>query len=177
MINWGDDQNNELILAIERGDIDPHNLDGTYLFGETVQLFPGYEGDGTPKARQNVITQFRKKLRNFVFDGTVSGRQKQPALGEFIYLAFIFFTGSPRSHFLSSPLAHVSELSGNDDDGDGNGDGDGNDYDDNVEESGDAIIQDQSASSAKKAVSAKKPSAGKPDPTSAITSTLAAVSL
>ncbi len=38
-------------------------------------------------------------------------------------------------------------------------------------------MQDQAASSAKKAVSAKKHSAGKPDPTSAITSTLAAVSL
>jgi hypothetical protein len=61
-------------------------------------------------------------------------------------------------------------LSGDDGNGDGNGD--------DVEESGDAIMQDQAASSAKKkAVSAKKPSAGKPDPTSAITSTLAAVSL
>jgi hypothetical protein len=75
---------------------------------------------------------------------------------------------------LPSPLAHVSELSG--DDGDGDGD---DDDDDDVEESGDAIMQDQAASSAKKAVSAKKPpSTGKkPDPTSAITSTLAAVSL
>jgi hypothetical protein len=77
---------------------------------------------------------------------------------------------------LPSPLAHVSELSG--DDGDGDGDDDDDDDDDDVEESGDAIMQDQAASSAKKkAVSAKKPSAGKPDPTSAITSTLAAVSL
>ncbi len=38
-------------------------------------------------------------------------------------------------------------------------------------------MQDQASSSAKKAVSAKKPSASKPYPTSAITSTLAAVSL
>jgi hypothetical protein len=76
---------------------------------------------------------------------------------------------------LSFPLAHVSELSGDNDDG--NSDGNDYDYDDDVEESGDAIMQDQAASSAKKAVSAKKPSAGKPDPTSAITSTLAAVSL
>jgi hypothetical protein len=48
---------------------------------------------------------------------------------------------------LPSPLAHVSELSGN------NGDGDGDNDDNNVEESGDAIMQDQAASSAKKAVS------------------------
>ena len=74
---------------------------------------------------------------------------------------------------MPSPLAHVSELSEDDDDGDG----DDYDYDDDIEESGDAIMQDQAASSAKKAVRAKKPSAGKPDPTSAITSTLAAVSL
>jgi hypothetical protein len=77
---------------------------------------------------------------------------------------------------LPSPLAHVSELSGNNGDGDGDDDDDDGD-DDDVEESGDAIMQDQAASSAKKAVSTKKPSAGKPDPTSAITSTLAAVSL
>jgi hypothetical protein len=65
-------------------------------------------------------------------------------------------------------------LSGDDVDGDGD-----DDDDDDVEESGDAIMQDQAASSAKKAVSTKKPpSAGKkPDPTSAIPSTLAAVSL
>ena len=76
---------------------------------------------------------------------------------------------------MSSPLLHDSELVSGDDDG---GDGDDYNYDDNVEESsGDAIMQDQAASSTKKAVSAKKPSAGKPDPTSAITSTLAAVSL
>ena len=72
-------------------------------------------------------------------------------------------------------------MSGNDGDGDGDGDGDDDDddNDNDVEESGDAIMQDQAASSAKKAVSAKKPpSAGKkPDPTSAITSTLAVVSL
>ena len=76
---------------------------------------------------------------------------------------------------MSSPLLHDSELVSGDDDG---GDGDDYNYDDNVEESsGDAIMQDQAASSTKKAVSAKKPSAGKPDPTSTITSTLAAVSL
>ncbi len=55
MVNWGNDQNNQLILAIERGDIDPHNLDRNYLFGKTVQLFPSYEGNGTARARSNVI--------------------------------------------------------------------------------------------------------------------------
>ena len=72
---------------------------------------------------------------------------------------------------MSSPLAYVSELDGDEDDDDDDDD------DDDVE--GDAIMQVEGASSAttKKAASAKKPSAGKPDPTSAITSTLAAVSL
>ena len=83
MVNWGDDQNNQLILAIEGGDIDPNNLDENCLFGKTVQLFPGYKGDGTPGARQNVIARLRKKLRNFVFDGTVSGRRKRHAVGAF----------------------------------------------------------------------------------------------
>ena len=67
---------------------------------------------------------------------------------------------------------------GDDDDGDNDDDGEDHNDDGNVEESGvDTIMQDQGASSAKKAVSAKKPSAGKPDSTAAITSTLAAVSL
>ena len=95
-----------LILAIERGDIDPHNLDGTYLFGKTVQLFPGYEGDGTPAAKQNVIARLRKKLRNFVFDGTVSGRRKRHAVGEFIYIpSFILLAlPVPISCLLPSPM-------------------------------------------------------------------------
>jgi hypothetical protein len=106
MVNWGDEQNQHLILAIERGDIDPHNLDGTYLFGKTVQLFPGYEGDGTPAAKQNVIARLRKKLRNFVFNGTVSGRQKQRAVGEFIYLPSFFLLALPVpiSCLLPSPM-------------------------------------------------------------------------
>ena len=90
---------------------------------------------------------------------------------------FIFSTGSPLSHFLSSPLAPVSELLSDNGDN-GNNDNNDDDDDDDVEKSGvDIIMQDQGASTAKKAVSAKKPSAGKPDPTSTITSTLAAVSL
>jgi hypothetical protein len=95
MVNWGDEQNNKLILAIESGDIDPHNLDGAYLFGKTAQLFPGYEGDGTTAAKQNVIARLRKKLRNFVFDGTVSGRRKRRAVGEFIYLPSFFLLALP----------------------------------------------------------------------------------
>jgi hypothetical protein len=179
MVNWGDDQDTALQLYIERGDIDPHNLDGNYLYGKTVQLFPGYEGDGTAKTRSNVIGRLRKKLRNYQFDGTISGRRKRRAVGELFYLAFIFSTGSPRSHFLSSPLAHVSELVSDDGDDDDEDDDDDDD-DDDVKESGmDINIQDQgaSASTAKKAASAKKPSASKPDPTAAITSTLGAVSL
>jgi hypothetical protein len=95
MVNWGKVQNADLILAIERGDMDPHNLDGNYLFAKTVQLFPGYQGDGTSKARQNVIARLRKKLRNYVFDGTVSGRQKQCAVGELFTLHSFFLLALP----------------------------------------------------------------------------------
>ena len=103
MVNWGDEQNQHLILAIERGDIDPHNLDGNYLFGKTVQLFPGYEGDGTPKQKSNVIARLRKKLRNFVFDRTVSGRQKRRAVGEFIYFVSFFYWLPPFPFLVFSP--------------------------------------------------------------------------
>ena len=95
MVNWGDDQDNELIKKIEEGLIDPHNLDGNYLYGKTVQLFPGFEGDGTTKTRSNVIARLRKKLRNYQFDGTVSGRQKRRALGELLSLAYMYSTGFP----------------------------------------------------------------------------------
>ena len=95
MVNWGDQQNDELIAFLEKGDIDPHNLDGNYLFGKTVQLFPGYEGDGTPKARTNVIARLRKKLRNYVFDGTVSGRRKRRAVGELFTLRSVFLLALP----------------------------------------------------------------------------------
>jgi hypothetical protein len=79
MIYWGEDQNLELVRCIERGDIDPHNTDGDYLFGKSVQLFKGFEGDGTTRSRANVIARLRKKLRNYCFDGTLPGRQKQAA--------------------------------------------------------------------------------------------------
>ena len=64
MVNWGEVQNKDLIVCIERGDINPHNLDGAYLFKKTIQLFKGFDGDGTPKSRANVIGRLRKKLRN-----------------------------------------------------------------------------------------------------------------
>ena len=51
MVNWGNDQNEELVRCIEGGDIDPNNTDGDYLFGKMVQLFKGFEGDGTPRLR------------------------------------------------------------------------------------------------------------------------------
>jgi len=95
MVNWGDQQNDELIAFLEKGDIDPHNLDGNYLFGKTVQLFPGYEGDGTPKARTNVIARLRKKLRNYVFDGTVRRRRKRRAVGELFTLRSVFLLALP----------------------------------------------------------------------------------
>ena len=105
MVNWGDNQDKALQLYIERGDIGPHNLDGNYLFGKTVQLFPGYEGDGTAKTRSKVIRRLRKKLRTYQFDGTVSVRRKRHAVGELFYLVFYFLLSLPipisRSHFLS----------------------------------------------------------------------------
>ena len=171
MVNWGFKQDDDLILAIERGDIDPHNLDGNYLFGKTVQLFPGYEGDGSAKQRANVIARLRKKLRNYLFDGTISGRRKRRAVGELFTLC-LFSTGSPRSYFLSSPLAHVSEFVSDDGDDEDDKDKDDDNNNDDSKESGMDVDMH-----AKKAVSAKKPSASKPDPTAAITSTLGTVSL
>jgi hypothetical protein len=74
MVNWGEAQNDKLIKCIKRGDIDPHNLDGAYLFGKMVQRFKGFDGDRTPKSRANVIGRLCKKLRNYVFNGTITGR-------------------------------------------------------------------------------------------------------
>ncbi len=83
---------------------------------------------------------------------------------------FIISTGSPCSHFLSSPLAHVSEL------GDGSNSSNDDNNDNEVVEK-DAKMHDLGASSAKKATSAKKPPAGKPDPTAAIASSFVEISL
>jgi hypothetical protein len=91
MVFWGKQQNNYLLRCIKRRDIDPHNLDGAYLYGKTLQLFKGIEGDGTPKSKANVISQLYKKLRNYVFDGTVKGRQKQTAEGELFTLIHYFY--------------------------------------------------------------------------------------
>jgi len=60
MVNLGDDQNSELILAIERGDINPHNLDGTYLFGKTVQLSQAMKGTGLPEQGRMSSHDFAK---------------------------------------------------------------------------------------------------------------------
>ncbi len=74
---------------------------------------------------------------------------------------------------MSSPLAHVSEFVSDDgDDEDGEDDEDDNNDDNDSKESGMDVDMH-----AKKAITAKKPSASKPDPTAAITSTLGTVSL
>jgi hypothetical protein len=86
MVYWGKQQNNNLLRCIERGDINPHNLDGDYLYGKTVQIFKGFEGDGTPTSRANVISRLCKKLRNYIFDRTVKGWQKRTAEGELFTL-------------------------------------------------------------------------------------------
>jgi hypothetical protein len=80
MVYWGEDQNLELVRCIERGDIDPHNTDGDYLFGKMVQLFNGFEGDGTTRSRANVIARLRKNAqelllqRDFAWEAKTSCR-------------------------------------------------------------------------------------------------------
>jgi hypothetical protein len=64
MVYLGEQKNDNLLRCIKRGVIDPHNLDRAYLYGKTVQLFKGFEGDKTPKLRANFISQHCKKLRN-----------------------------------------------------------------------------------------------------------------
>jgi hypothetical protein len=61
-------------------------LDGAYLYGKTVQLVKGFEGDRTTKLRANVISLLPQKLRNYVFDRTAKGRQIQTAEGELFTL-------------------------------------------------------------------------------------------
>ncbi len=90
MVYWDEQQNDNLLRWIERGDINSHNLDRAYLYGKTLQLFKGFEGDGTPKLKANVISRLCKKLRNYVFDGSVKGRQKQTAEGELFTLIHYF---------------------------------------------------------------------------------------
>ena len=95
MVNWGEVQNKEIIDCIKRGDINPHNLDGAYLFGKMVQLFKGFDRDRTPKSRANVIEQLCKKLRNYVFNGTMAGRRKRAVAGELFILRPIFLLALP----------------------------------------------------------------------------------
>jgi hypothetical protein len=170
MVYWGNDQNEELVRCIKRGDIDPHNTDGDYLFGKTVQLFKGFKGDGTTRSRANAIARFHKKLRNYCFDRTLPGRRKRAA-GE-LFTSHSLFLPALSIPILTSPLARVSDeldISGEDDDDNSNDD---NSYYGLEEE--DTKMQDSPAT--KKAVK-KKPPTSKPDPTAAITSGLKAASL
>ena len=117
MVNSGNDQNEELVRCIERGDIDPHNTDGDYLFGKTA------EGDGTTRLRSNAIARLRKKLRNYCFDGTLPGRRKRAA-GE-LFTSHSLFLPALSIPILTSPLARVSDeldISGEDDDDNSNDD-------------------------------------------------------
>ena len=162
MVNWGNDQNEELVRCIEGGDIDPHNTDGDYLFGKMVQLFKGFEGDGTPRSRANAIARLRIKRRNYCFDGTLPGRWKRAA-GE-LFTSHSLFLPALSTPILIFSLAHVSELDISGEDGDDNDDD--NSYYSLEEE--DTEMQDSPI--ANKAV--KKPPVSKPDPTAAITSGL-----
>jgi hypothetical protein len=91
MVYWSKQQNNDLLRCIERGDINPHNLDGAYLYGKTLQLFKGFEENGTPNLKANIISQLCKKLSNYAFDGTVKKRQKRTAEGELFTLIHHFY--------------------------------------------------------------------------------------
>jgi hypothetical protein len=84
-----------LIRCIERRVINPHSFDGAYLNGKILQHFKGFEGDGTPKLKANIISQLCQKLRNYVFDGSVKGRQKQTAEGELFTLHSLFLLALP----------------------------------------------------------------------------------
>ena len=94
MVYWGEDQNLELVRCIERGDIDPHNADGDYLFGKTVQLFKGFEGDGTTRSRANVIARLRKMLRNYCFDGLCLGGKNELQVSSLPHIHY-FYRRSP----------------------------------------------------------------------------------
>jgi hypothetical protein len=76
------------------------------LYGETIQLFKDFEGDGTPKSRANLISRLRKKLRNYVFDGTVKGGQKGTAEGVLFTLHSLVLLALPIpfSYLLPSPM-------------------------------------------------------------------------
>ena len=69
MINWGDDQNNELILGIEKGDIDPHNFDGTYLFEKQFSFLQATKGTGLPKQGRTSSHDFAKSSETLYLIG------------------------------------------------------------------------------------------------------------
>ena len=81
MVYWGDDQNKELLRLIEAGVINPNTTDRDALIQYTVTHFDGYQGSKTPASRANAIARLRKKLQNYLFDGTVKGTRKRAAQG------------------------------------------------------------------------------------------------
>ena len=105
MVNWGDDQNYDLLIFVERGDIDPHNLDGNYLFGNTVHLFQATKGTGLPKQGRTSSHDFTKSSET-TYRRDLSGRQKRHAVGELFTLCsfFLLVLPFPISCLLPSPL-------------------------------------------------------------------------
>ena len=81
MVYWGDDQNKELLRLIKAGVINPNTTDGDALIQYTVTHFDGFQGNKTPALRANAIARLQKKLRNYVFEGTVKGTRKRAAQG------------------------------------------------------------------------------------------------
>ena len=81
MVYWGDDQYKELVTLIQAGVITPYTTDGEALIQYTVTHFNGYQGSKTPASRANAIARLRKKLRNYLFDGTVKGTRIGAAQG------------------------------------------------------------------------------------------------
>jgi hypothetical protein len=81
MVYWGDDQNIKLLQLIEQGVINPNTTDGNTLFNYTVSHFDGFQGDGTASTKANTIARLRKKLRNYLFEGTIKGTRKRAAQG------------------------------------------------------------------------------------------------
>jgi hypothetical protein len=60
MVNWGDKQNNNLIGCIERGDINPHNLDGAYVYGKQFSTSKALKGTGLQNQGQTSSHNFAK---------------------------------------------------------------------------------------------------------------------
>ena len=82
MVYWGDAQNQLLLGLIVSGEISPHTTDGNKLFNYTVNHFNGFQGNGSSTARATTIARLPKKLRNYLFDGTIKGTRKRAAQGK-----------------------------------------------------------------------------------------------